>query len=74
MKVSELLAHLGSFDPDEELCALIYTKRLFAHHTDDEAVLTDEGWAQVCGDFAHRDFDDVWEAVDDLCANYAEER
>lgn len=72
MKVSQVVEHLKTLDQDQEICALLYTKRIFDFMTDDEMVLTDEAWSKVVTDFDSQDFDDVWQFIYDSVFDYAE--
>lgn len=72
MKVSQVIEHLKTLDQDQEICALLYTKRLFDFMSDDEMTLTDEAWSKVVTDFASNDFDDVYQFIYDSVFEYAE--
>lgn len=67
MKVSSLITFLGHFDPDEDICALIYRKQVFG-------LVSDQAWSETCDAFEECGFHDVYDQiqiwVDDFEADY----
>ena len=51
MKVSELLTQLQALDPSDDICVLYWEKSSYDYSPDDELVLTDEGWTEICKEF-----------------------
>ena len=51
MKVSELAKILSYKNPEEEICALIWTKEHFDFQEDDDLYLSDESWSKVVKQF-----------------------
>ena len=55
MKVSELLTQLQALDPSDDICVLYWEKSSYDYDDDDETVLTQEAWVEICKEF------DEWE-------------
>jgi hypothetical protein len=51
MKVSDLIESLQGLDPNESVCAVIWTKAEFDYDNDDEVFLDEEGWDRICKEF-----------------------
>jgi hypothetical protein len=51
MKVNELMKLLSDRNPEEEICALIWTKEHFDFQEDDDLYLPSESWIQTVKDF-----------------------
>lgn len=72
MKVSQLIQALtNDFGPDDEVCVLMYDKKMFDFPEDDELTLTDEGWRSMVADFEQVDFPDIWESLSMAALDYA---
>lgn len=72
MKVKELLEQLMKLDPEDNVCALLYDKSKFDFPADDELMLTDAGWEQLCKDFDDQPWNDIWESLHLGALDYAE--
>lgn len=55
MKVSELLTQLQKLNPTDDICVLYWEKPSYDYDDDDENVLTQKAWAEICTEF------DEWE-------------
>lgn len=74
MKVQHLLDALSKLAPDEDICALLYTKKDFDFPEEDDLVLTNEGWEKLCNDFDDTPFLDVYDVLSNGALFYADER
>lgn len=63
MQVKTLIEALQKMNPEEEICALLYTKQMFDYDPDDEVELTTEAWNKICQDFDEVPFKDIWESI-----------
>lgn len=63
MKVQTLVEALQKMNPEEEICALLYTKSMFDYDPEDEVELTTEAWEKICHDFDEAPFADIWESI-----------
>ena len=53
MKVKDLLKSIRDLNPNDDICVLYWEKP--SYDDDDETVLTQEAWAEICKEF------DEWE-------------
>jgi hypothetical protein len=67
MKVSSLLKILEGKSPDENICALLWLKEDMNYPTDDEHILTDEAWSEICKEFD--EWDDAGNDVSEWIAD-----
>ena len=75
MKVSHAIEILtNDFKPDDNICILVYDKKMFDYSEDDEMELTDDGWRNVVNDFEKLEFNDIWESLSMAVLDYAIER
>lgn len=74
MKVKELIDQLNQLNPDDSVCALVYTKSEFDFDDDDELVLTDEAWNKLCDEFDQVHFREIFQSLADGALDYAEMR
>lgn len=74
MKVKDLLEILQKMDSEADICALIYDKTLFDFEEDDDVILTDAGWAEICNHFDEQPFDDIVQSISEAVYEFAEDR
>lgn len=55
MKVKDLLKIMSELNPEDDICALWWEKPNYEYDPDDELVLTDEAWVEICKEF------DAWD-------------
>lgn len=74
MKISSLLKILEGKSPDEDICVLLWLKEDMGYPTDDEHILTDEAWTEICKEFDEWDDagNDVSEWIADAVVEKAE--
>jgi hypothetical protein len=51
MKVSALLKQLNDLNPDDEICALYWTKEAYDYRDIEEEEITREAWVEICKEF-----------------------
>lgn len=72
MKVKALIEQLSKLDPEDDICALYWTKDLFDYEMEDEYILTKEVWAKIVNQFDGEEFSTVGEWIADGVIEYAE--
>jgi len=73
MKVNELIKLLSDRNPEEEICALVWTKEHFDFQEDDDLYLPNESWIQTVKDFerATSIFSSIDEWLSDTVIDYS---
>jgi len=51
VRVKTLMEMLNRYSPEDNLCVLFWDKDSYAWSPDDEYLLTDEAWDEVCEEF-----------------------
>ncbi len=74
MQVKTLIEALQNMNPDEEVCALLYTKQEFDYSPDDEVELTTDAWNKICQEFDEMPFADIWESISMAVTDYVKEK
>jgi len=63
MKIRDIIQWLSELDQNADVCALVYTKQEFDYDDDDDVVLTDEAWAEICQGFDDQPFGDIVNSI-----------
>ena len=74
MQVKALIEALQKMDPESHVCALLFDKSMFDYAEDDEVVLTNAAWEELCNHFDEQPFNDIWESISDAVCNVLEDR
>jgi len=69
MKAQHLMEFLSRLDPQEEICALVYTRDMFAPSQEDGLVLEQQDWDEVVAAFDETAFADIYESIAMACTD-----
>ena len=74
MQVKTLIEALQKMNPEEEICALLYTKDMFDYAPEDEVELTTEAWEGICHSFDESPFSDIFSSISMAVSEEATEK